>query len=48
LPADFGAPLRLRMGREMGWKNTKYLSKIILTDDMNNYRKGAGTWFGGI
>ena len=48
LPPDFGAPLRLRMGREMGWKNTKYLSKIILTDDMNNYRKGAGTWFGGI
>jgi len=23
LPADFGAPLRLRLGRQMGWKNTK-------------------------
>src|SRR5437879_5792682 len=22
LPADFGAPLRLRLGRQMGWKNT--------------------------
>jgi DMSO/TMAO reductase YedYZ molybdopterin-dependent catalytic subunit len=48
LPADFGAPLRLRMGREMGWKNTKYLSRIIITNDMSQYRKGAGTWYGGI
>ena len=48
LPPDFGAPLRLRMGREMGWKNTKFLSRIILTDRMDHYRKGAGTWYGGI
>jgi DMSO/TMAO reductase YedYZ molybdopterin-dependent catalytic subunit len=48
LPADFGAPLRLRMSREIGWKNTKYLSRMILTDDMNMYRKGDGTWYGGI
>ena len=48
LPADFGAPLRLRMGRQIGWKNTKYLSRIILTDRMDTYRKGAGTWYGGI
>jgi len=48
LPADFGAPLRLRMSREIGWKNTKYLQRIILTDRMDTYRKGAGTWYGGI
>ena len=48
LPPDFGAPLRLRMSREMGWKNTKYLSRVILTDRMDHYRKGAGTWYGGI
>jgi len=48
LPPDFGAPLRLRMSREIGWKNTKYLSRIILTDRMDHYRKGAGTWYGGI
>jgi len=48
LPADFGAPLRLRMSRQIGWKNTKYLSRIIVTDDMNLYRKGRGTWYGGI
>lgn len=48
LPADFGAPLRLRMGRQIGWKNTKYLQRIIVTDRMDLYRKGAGTWYGGI
>ncbi len=48
LPADFGAPLRLRMSRQLGYKNTKYLSRIIVTDRMDLYRKGAGTWYGGI
>ena len=48
LPPDFGAPLRLRMGRQLGYKNTKYLSRMILTDDMDLYRKGDGTWYGGI
>jgi DMSO/TMAO reductase YedYZ molybdopterin-dependent catalytic subunit len=48
LPPDFGAPVRLRMGRQLGYKNTKYLSKIILSDDMDLYRKGPGTWYGGI
>src|SRR5579871_428080 len=37
LPADFGAPLRLRMGRQIGWKNTKYLQRIIVTDRMDLY-----------
>ncbi len=48
LPADFGAPLRLRLGRQMGWKNTKYLSRIVVTDRRDHYRKGGGTWYGGI
>jgi DMSO/TMAO reductase YedYZ molybdopterin-dependent catalytic subunit len=48
LPPDFGAPVRLRLGRPLGYKNTKYLSRIIVTDDMDLYRKGRGTWYGGI
>jgi DMSO/TMAO reductase YedYZ molybdopterin-dependent catalytic subunit len=48
LPADFGAPLRLRMGRQLGYKNIKYLSRLIVTDRMDLYRKGPGTWYGGI
>ena len=44
----FGAPVRLRLARQLGYKNTKYLAKIIVTDDMDLYRKGRGTWYGGI
>jgi DMSO/TMAO reductase YedYZ molybdopterin-dependent catalytic subunit len=47
LPADHGAPVRLRLGRQMGWKNTKYLSRIVVTSN-TVYRKGGGTWYGGI
>ena len=43
---DEGALLRL--ARQLGYKNTKYLSKIIVTDDMDFYRKGLGPWYGGI
>jgi DMSO/TMAO reductase YedYZ molybdopterin-dependent catalytic subunit/thiosulfate reductase cytochrome b subunit len=48
LPADHGAPIRLRMGRHLGYKNTKYLSRIVVTNDRDYYRKGRGTWYGGI
>jgi len=48
LPADHGAPVRLRLGRHLGYKNTKYLSQIIVTDRRDYYRKGRGTWYGGI
>jgi DMSO/TMAO reductase YedYZ molybdopterin-dependent catalytic subunit len=48
LPADHGAPLRLRLGRHLGYKNTKYLSRVIVTDRRDFYRKGRGTWYGGI
>jgi DMSO/TMAO reductase YedYZ molybdopterin-dependent catalytic subunit len=48
LPADYGAPVRLRLARHLGYKNTKYLSQIIVTDRKDFYRKGLGTWYGGI
>jgi DMSO/TMAO reductase YedYZ molybdopterin-dependent catalytic subunit len=48
LPPDHGAPVRLRMGRQLGYKNTKYLSRIVVTNDRDFYRKGRGTWYGGI
>lgn len=46
LPADHGAPVRLRLGRHLGYKNTKYLARIIVTDKIGF--KGRGTWYGGI
>jgi DMSO/TMAO reductase YedYZ molybdopterin-dependent catalytic subunit len=48
LPTDHGAPVRLRLGRHLGYKNTKYLSQIIVTDRRDYYRKGRGPWYGGI
>ena len=48
MPADHGAPLRIRMSRQLGYRNTKYLYRMIVTDRMDLYRKGLGTWHGGI
>src|SRR5262249_39830584 len=48
LPPDYGAPLRVRVARHLGWKNTKYLSRIVVTDRRDYYRKKKGTWYGGI
>jgi len=51
-----GAPVRLRVARQLGYKNTKYLSRIIVTDSMDNFGKrmgsraaeGGNAWYGGI
>ena len=48
LPPDHGAPVRLRLSRHFGYKNTKYLSRIVVTNDRTYYRKSRGTWYGGI
>ena len=48
LPADHGAPVRLRLGRHLGYKNTKYLARVIVTDRRDVYRKSRGTWYGGM
>jgi len=56
LPTDHGAPLRLRVPRQLGYKSVKYLSRIIITDSMKNFRNGKGSsspdygysWFAGI
>ncbi len=52
LPPDHGAPVRLRVARQLGYKNTKFLSRIIVTDSMEKYGMHPGarpaTWYGGI
>jgi len=56
LPPGHGAPVRLRVSRHLGYKNTKYLSRIIVTDSVNNFGKrlgsraaeGGGAWYAGI
>jgi DMSO/TMAO reductase YedYZ molybdopterin-dependent catalytic subunit len=56
LPAPHGAPLRVRVPRQLGFKSLKYLSRITLTDTVKNIGKGWGSsspehgfsWYGGI
>src|SRR5947207_4471265 len=53
LPVDHGAPIRLRVARQLGYKNTKFLSRIIVTDSMGNFGKhvaspsaeGGNAWY---
>jgi DMSO/TMAO reductase YedYZ molybdopterin-dependent catalytic subunit len=56
LPAPHGAPLRLRVARQLGYKSVKYLSRVTVTDSLKNIGKGLGSaspeygysWFAGI
>ena len=56
LPAGHGAPVRLRVARHLGYKNTKYISRITITDSLDTFGKGLGSraaegggaWYAGI
>lgn len=56
LPAGHGAPLRVRIPRQLGGKSTKYLSWITLTDTVKDIGQGLGaggvergfSWYAGI
>ena len=56
LPTPHGAPVRLRVARQLGFKSTKYLSRITVVDTVKNIGKGLGSsspeagfsWYGGI
>lgn len=56
LPAAHGAPLRLRVPRQLGYKSIKYLSRITLVDSLEQVGNGKGSlspeigysWYAGI
>jgi DMSO/TMAO reductase YedYZ molybdopterin-dependent catalytic subunit len=56
LPTRHGAPLRLRVARQLGYKSVKYLSRIMVTDSLKNVKDGLGSsspglgwsWYAGI
>jgi DMSO/TMAO reductase YedYZ molybdopterin-dependent catalytic subunit len=56
LPIPHGAPLRIKVPRQMGYKSVKYLHRIIVTDTVKNIGKGVGganaedgySWYAGI
>jgi DMSO/TMAO reductase YedYZ molybdopterin-dependent catalytic subunit len=54
--APHGAPLRLRVARQLGYKSVKFLSRITLVDSLKNVGDGKGSispaygysWYAGI
>jgi DMSO/TMAO reductase YedYZ molybdopterin-dependent catalytic subunit len=56
LPIENGAPLRVRVERQLGYKMAKYLKRIELISDFTNIGEGKGSywadngyeWFAGI
>ncbi len=56
LPTGHGAPVRLKVARQLGYKSVKYLQRIMVTDTVKNLGKGLGStapeygysWYAGI
>ena len=56
LPTPHGAPVRLRVARQLGYKSLKYLSQITVVDSLKDIRSGLGSispelgysWYAGI
>ena len=56
LPVEHGAPVRLRVERQLGYKNTKYIKSIDLVSSFADLGQGKGgfwedqgyEWYGGI
>ena len=56
LPVPHGAPVRLRVERQLGYKNLKYVTGITVTDSTKDWGEGKGaqgaehgySWYAGI
>ncbi|MEO6283162.1 MAG: molybdopterin-dependent oxidoreductase [Dyadobacter sp.] len=48
LPVQHGAPLRLRVETQIGYKSMKYLQKIVVTDEFMDNGDYGWAWYTGI
>lgn len=56
LSVPFGGPIRLRLPRQLGYKNVKYITRLTITDNLKRFGKGLGSaspeagyaWYAGI
>jgi len=56
LPVPHGAPVRLRVERQLGYKNLKYVTSLTVTDTARDWGSGQGAqgaengyaWYAGI
>ncbi len=45
LQVDYGAPLRLRVETQIGYKNAKYIDRIEVVDRLDHIGHGRGGWW---
>lgn len=45
LPIGHGAPLRLRVETQIGYKNAKYVDRVEVVDRLTGFGKGRGGWW---
>jgi len=43
LPVPHGGPVRMRLPRQLGYKNLKFITRLTLTDSMKKFGKGCGS-----
>ena len=49
LPMGHGGPLRLRLPRQLGYKNVKFITRLTVTDSLKGFAKGSSyAWYAGI
>ena len=49
LPVAHGGPLRLRVPRQLGYKNVKYITRLTVTDSLKEFPpRGGYSWYAGI
>jgi len=56
LPVPHGGPLRMRLPRQIGYKNVKFINHLTVTDNLKKFGKGLGcvaaeygyAWYTGI
>ncbi len=56
LPVGNGGPLRMRVPRQLGYKNVKFITHLTVTDNLKRFGKGLGSaspeggyaWYAGI
>jgi DMSO/TMAO reductase YedYZ molybdopterin-dependent catalytic subunit len=43
LPVGNGGPLRMRLPRQLGYKNLKFITRLTVTDSLKEFGKGVGS-----
>lgn len=43
LPVAHGGPLRMRLPRQLGYKNIKFITRLTVTDSLKTFGKGRGS-----